>query len=241
VSRFISFLDQGPEKAVEHMKECFRWRKSFGVATFDRTTIPIEVYQMCPVFIYEPDSRGRLTLYVRVKMHRKIETIEERFKKSFVNYVEQIDEIADKQFGWNIVFDCQNSGYSNADIDMVLFIMPTIRRFFPNAVRYVYVCGLPWILNSVAKIALAFMPSDTAKKIRFITQPELHKRIPLENLPDFLGGICTRNYRLIPKGAKSCEQLGKEIFGLTETEVKKMMAPSMKYITEGKAIAIYEP
>ena len=40
VKRFIHFLNQGPEKGLEHMKEVFRWRKSFGVPTFDRLSIP---------------------------------------------------------------------------------------------------------------------------------------------------------------------------------------------------------
>lgn len=241
VARFLHFMDQGPEKAVEHMKECFRWRKSFGINSFDRTSIPIEVYQMCPVFQYPANDETRRTLFVRVKMHRKIDEIADRFKKSFANFVERIDNSVNREFGWDLVLDCHGAGYSSADLDMLCFIMPTIRRYYPNGVKRVYVCGLPWILNSFAKLVVAFMPADTAKKIRFVSQQELHERIAPEKLPDFLGGTCKDNYRLIPKGAKTCEQLGEELYGMTRSEVKKMMASSMKYIEEGKAIAVFEP
>lgn len=240
VARFINFMHQGPEKGLEHMKECFRWRKSFGVNSFDRTTIPIEVYQMCPVFMYGADDSSRRTLFVRVKMHRKIDEIADRFRKSFANFVERIDATVNREFGWDIVFDCHNAGYASADLDMLFFIMPTIRRYYPNGVQKVYVCGLPWILNSFAKLALAFMPADTAKKIRFVSQQELHTRISAEHLPDFLGGSCADKYRLIPQGAKTCEQLGEELYGMTTQQVNKMMASSMKFIEEGREIAVYE-
>ncbi|KAI1290112.1 Motile sperm domain-containing protein 2 [Halotydeus destructor] len=240
VSRFIGFLDQGPEKGLDHMVECFRWRKTFGVNAFDQAIIPLEVYQMGPLFIYEPDNNGRLNLFIRGKMHRKIEILEERLKRSFVNYVEKVDAAANKQFGWNLVLDCQGAGLSNADLDMLVFMMMTVRKYYPNGVKYVYVCGLPWILNSVAKVVLAFMPSDTAKKIRFVSHDELHQRVATENLPDFMGGTCKKNYRIIPKGVKPCEQLGRELYNLTEEQVKKVMAPSMKYIKEGEKTAIVE-
>ena len=240
ISRFINFLDQGLDKSLEHMKECFRWRKSFGVNTFDRTSIPREVYQMGAIFQYKPDARGRHSLIIRVKMHRKISVIEDRLRKSLVNYMERIDAAANQEFGWNLIFDCQGSGYQNADLDMVLFVMHTIRRYFPNGVRYVFLCGLPWVLNSVARLAIAFMPSDTAKKIRFVTPHELQQRLTVESLPDFLGGTCKDNYRWIPKGAKSCQQLGEDLYGLTNKEIDKMMAPSLKYIQEGEKTAEIE-
>lgn len=44
-------------------------------------------------------------------MHRKIPVIEERFKKSFINYIETIDALANQEFGWNIIFDCHGAGY----------------------------------------------------------------------------------------------------------------------------------
>lgn len=68
VKRFINFLDQGADKGLEHMKETFRWRKSFGVNDFDRTTIPLEVYQMGPLFIYEPDAKGSKVVLMAVKL-----------------------------------------------------------------------------------------------------------------------------------------------------------------------------
>ena len=195
---------------------------------------------MAPVFEYEPDKEGRRILYVRVKMHRKIPQLEERFKRSFVNFVETCDMAANCEFGWSVVFDMTASGYANADLEMLFFVMPTIRRCYPNGVKHVLVCGLPWILNSVAKFALAFMPADTAKKIKFVTQEELQEYIPVNHLPDFVGGTCQRNYRVIPKGAKTCTQLGKELYDLNEDQVKKLLRPSMKFVAEGQPTAQYE-
>lgn len=240
VARFLNFLDQGPDRALDHMIETFRWRKSFGINQFDPLEIPREVYVMAPLFEYYPDSKGRKMFYVRVKMHRKISMLEERIKKSFMNYIEKLDTAANCEHGINLVFDMTASGYSNADLELLFFILPSIRKYYPNSVKYVYVLGLPWILNSIAKFALALIPSDTAKKVRFLTQSEFHNIMPVDQIPDFLGGTGSRNYRRIPRGAKSCVQLGAELFDLSEEEVIKLLKPSLKHIREGEATAIEE-
>lgn len=46
--------------------------------------------------------------------------------------------------------------------------------------------------------------------------------------------------RLIPKGAKTCEVLAAELYGISQAETKRIMAPSMKYIKEGEKYAEYE-
>ena len=240
VGRFLNFLDQGPDRALDHMIETFRWRKSFGVLQFDPLEIPREIYVMAPLFEYYPDKKGRKMFYVRVKMHRKVALLEERIKKSFMNYIEQLDIAANCEYGINLVFDMTGSGFSNADLDLLFFILPSIRKHYPNAVKYVYVLGLPWILNSLAQFALALIPSDTAKKVRFLTQTQFHNVMPVDKIPDFLGGSATRNYRRIPRGAKSCVELGAQIYGLNENEVIKLLKPSLKHIAEGEGIAVEE-
>lgn len=239
VSRFINFLDQGTDKGLEHMIDVFRWRKSFGINTFDPLVIPKEVYEMGPVCDYGVDKKGNRNLYLRVKMHRKIPFLEDRIKQSVMKYVEEIDEKSTREFSWNLVLDMTGSGVANADLEMLFFFMPSVRRYYPNGVKNVYVTGLPWILNSVARFALAFMPSDTARKIKFVTQEELQKYIEIDQLPDFLGGTNPEKYRIVPHGAKTCEQLGQELYNLSEEEVKKLLRPSLKYVEEGRPEAIY--
>jgi len=233
VSRFLNFLDQGPERAFDHMKETFQWRRSFGINSFDPLEIPREVYQMGPVFLYQPDDDGRNMLYVRVKMHRKLPQLEDRIKKCFLNYIERVDRKSNREFGFNIVFDMTGSGFQNADMDMLFFVLPAIRRYYPNGVKTVYILGLPWILNSLAKFALAIIPSDTARKVRFVTQQEFQEVLPSEKIPDFLGGTGPGNYRRVPRGAKDCFTLGYELYGMTTEEVTKLLKPSLKYIEEG--------
>lgn len=220
------------------MIDTFKWRKDFEIHHFKKLEIPREVYVMAPLFEYYTDSEGRRMFYVRVMMHRKIALLQERIKKYFMNNIERMDRAANREHGINVVFDMTGSGFSNADLDLLFFLLSSIRNYYPNSVQYVYVLGLPWILNSMAKFALALIPSDTAKKVRFLTQAEFHEVIPSEKIPDFLGGTATMNYRVIPRGAKSCVQLGHEIFGMDEAEVTKMLKPSLKHIRDGEASAV---
>jgi hypothetical protein len=238
VGRFLSFLNQSSDKALDHMKETFQWRRSFGVNSFSPLEIPLEVYQMCPLFEYEPDHEGRGMLYARIKMHRKLPQLEERIKKFFMHHIEKLDRRYDREFGFNVVFDMTGSGLPNADLDMLFFILPSIRKYYPNGVKSVFILGLPWILNSIARFALAIIPSDTAKKVKFMSVEEFRSIVPVERIPDFLGGTCTTNYRKVPKGAKDCVQLGKELYGMTEEEVIKLLKPSLKYIEEGRPLSV---
>lgn len=240
LTRFITFLNQGSEKGLEHMKDVFRWRKSFGINSFNPLEIPQEIYEMGPVSNYARDKDGNRNLIMRVKMHRKIPFLEDRIKQSVMNYVEEIDQKSTSlEHNWNLVLDMTGSSIANADLDMLFFFMPSVRRYYPNAVKHVFVTGLPWILNSVARFAVAFMPSDTAKKIKFVTQEELTKYIDADQLPDFLGGHNQDIFRIVPKGARSCVELGQELYDLTEDEVTKLMRPSLKFIEEGRLNAMY--
>ena len=237
VARFLRFLNQGSDQALNHMKECFQWRKSFGINSYDPLEIPLEVYQMCPLFEYVPDSEGRGMLYARIKMHRKLPQLEDRIKKFFIHHIERMDMRYNREFGFNVIFDMTSSGIPNADLDLLFFILPSIRKYYPNGVKNVFILGLPWILNSIARFALAIIPSDTAKKVKFLSQQEFHSVVPIERIPDFLGGTCQVQYRRVPKGAKNCIQLGEELYGMTQEEVLKLLKPSLKYIEEGRPLA----
>src|ERR1700689_1716314 len=72
VSRFLNFLNQGPEKAFEQMKECYRWRKSFGVNHFDKGAFPLELTEAGCIFPYLRDLNGAPVVHVRPKICARI-------------------------------------------------------------------------------------------------------------------------------------------------------------------------
>ncbi|RWS13518.1 Motile sperm domain-containing protein 2-like protein [Dinothrombium tinctorium] len=229
VRRYINYLNQGPEKGLEQMKKAYRWRKEFNLNHFDQLTVPKEMYQLGALFTYPPDKNGDLLLYVRGKMHRKIELVADRIKHYFAYHVNKLDEKAGREYGWSIIIDATDTGYANADLNMLLFVFETLRTAFPNGIKYFIIYGLPWILNAFATFVLQLLPSNALSKIRFFDKQQLFAFVDEANLPDFLGGTCKEVYRRVPKEAKDIYSLAEEE-GLTREETDKLLKPSLKYI-----------
>ncbi|RWS03407.1 Motile sperm domain-containing protein 2-like protein [Dinothrombium tinctorium] len=229
VRRYINYQNQGPEKGLKHMIKSYRWRKKFDVNNFDQFSVPREIYQMGAVVIYPPDKEGDLMMYIRGKMHRKVDIIEERIKHFFAYQVNQLDEKVGREHGFSLLIDATGSGYENADLGLLLFVFETLRTAFPNGIKYFIIYGLPWILNAFASFALSFLPSNALSKVRFFDKKQLFEFVDEENLPDFLGGKCKKPYRRVPRGAKDIYTLA-ALEGLSREETDKLLKPSLKYI-----------
>ncbi|RWS15633.1 Motile sperm domain-containing protein 2-like protein [Dinothrombium tinctorium] len=229
VKRFINYQNQGSEKGLEHMKKAYKWRKDFNINNFDQLCLPKEVYQMGAIFIYLPDKENDPVLHIRGKMHRKVDLLMDRIKHYFAHLVNELDEKVGREFGWSIIVDATDSGYQNADVDMLTFIIETLRTVFPNGIKYFIIYGLPTILNAFAKLMLSLIHSNAKKHIRFFNKQQLLEFVDEQNLPDFLGGTCTEVYRRVPKDAIDVYTLSKSE-GLTREQVEKLLKPSSKYI-----------
>ena len=54
----------------------------------------------------------------------------------------------------------------------------------------------------------------------------------LENVPSFLGGKATLNYRIAPKNSISIQKIGKSMFNYNDEEIKQHLKNNQKVIDE---------
>ena len=95
---------------------------------------------------------------------------------------------------------------------------------------YVCVYELPWIFNQIWKLIRTWLDAEAKKVVRFATKKDIHKLIAPENLPDYMGGTATKDYRHVPKGTIAVEEMAKQ-FGIhCEIEIAKLSAFYAKYI-----------
>ena len=226
VKRFILHKNQGSNAAFYHMKDVFKWKKSFGIHDFNPIDIPREVYQLSPIFSYLPDKKGVTPIYIRCRMIIKVDLLEEKMKQYFAYIMDRVDNQVRKPRGWSLVFDCEGAGIENANFEMLFFAMEIIGKYFPMQPSYVIAYGIPWMLKPFIKMGLAMIPEEAMKLLKFVdSREDLMDIIPQEHLPDFLGGTGKQDYRSIPSNAQSCIEVGKRLFKLSEGEVKQMMEP----------------
>lgn len=66
-----------------------------------------------------------------------------------------------------MIFDATGTGPSNCDIDMLLFLISTLKNYFPMGLEYVLVHNVPWILQYVWKLARMAIPPERRNLVRF--------------------------------------------------------------------------
>lgn len=200
VQRFINFLNQGPEKGFDQLKESFQWRKSFKLNDFDPLDYNKEWYEAGAIFPFLPDSDGVQAIHLRPKLCAKFKKENsDKFEKYSLQVVHQVDSIVQQEFGWGLVMNCSDISVKDVDLDFLFHILPKLRKYFPNGCKYCIIYGLHWSVNYICKVALAAMPADSAKKIRFLgKESELIQVIPQSRLPDYLNGTAKINYHTFP-------------------------------------------
>ena len=117
------------------MKSSMRWRKEFGVPFFKGTDFPEEFYRVGGIFEYEKDREGNVVIYMRIKMHRKISELELVLKQYVVYLLNKVDVEVDGR-GMAIVFDCQDAGLGNVDMDMLWFLISSMNKYYPKGIRF---------------------------------------------------------------------------------------------------------
>lgn len=200
VERFIKFLDQGPEKGFEHMKDCYQMRKTYGMAEMSQTDFPAEMYQSGAIFPYLADGDDNIVVHIRPKICARLKReYGEKMEKYCMYVANQVDDMCRRELSWGLVLNASDLSLADVDLNFVFSILPRFRKFFPNGCKYCIVYGLHWSINAICKMAIAAMPADSAKKIRFYRkEQELHALIPKQHLPDFLNGSAKNDYSQFP-------------------------------------------
>lgn len=226
VKRFMLHKNQGPNSAFYHMKDTFKWKKSFGIHDFNPRDIPKEVYQLSPIFSYLPDLKGVIPIYVRCKMIVKIDIFEDKMKQFFAVLMDQVDNKVRRPRGWSLVFDCSDAGIENANFDLMFFAMEIIGKHFPMQPAYVIAYNIPWIMKPFMKMGLQMIPEEAKDLLRFVDDAEeMQSLFPVENLPDFMGGTATTDYRNVPDNAEPAVVVAKRLFKMSENQVRQVMEP----------------
>jgi len=220
VKRFYLSKNKNVDEATKMLIGTMRWRMEWEVPLMADWMYPIEFYKSGGLFPYEPDKEGNLVVYMRTCFHKKIPELEEFEKKYLLKVFDKVDKITDGN-GFCIVFDLTNTGYSNVDIEFLRFLIECTTHY-PVGLKYVLVYNLPWILNALRSTVMAFVPENLLGVLRFASGDEIFKFIDRENVPDYLGGACKRNYRQVPLGSRPVEELVEDV-GLSQEDIDRLM------------------
>lgn len=202
VSRFLLRCRLNPLRSVDLMEASTKFRNEFKMGVTQPSDFPAEIHAVGGIFMYAPDRAGNVTLWMRVKHHRRSGEMYNIMKQFVLCVMEQCDRAAEGR-GVAVVFDLSDCGLKNADPSFLFWLLNSFRSYCPKGLSYILVYNLPWVLNATCSVAMSWLSSTNRKRLRFIEGDDILRFIAPENLPDFVpGGTCKIDYKHIPNGAK---------------------------------------
>lgn len=232
VRRFLYPHDLDPVPAFEQLKTNLAWRKEVGFEGASDQRFPIEFYKIGALFTYLPDRDGTNLLYMRFKVYKKLDILDQAIKQFLVFNMDKLDKLGCRERSWGVIFDTRNAGWAQVDFDMLIFLFKTVKQHFPWGLKYVAIYELPWILQGGWKITQRLLPQDATRLFKFYSKDTISELIAPENLPDFMDGTCEKDYREAPQGCEVAEIVAEREMGLTPEEVKTVKKHFEKHFEE---------
>uniref|UniRef100_A0A6G1SGH6 Motile sperm domain-containing protein 2 n=1 Tax=Aceria tosichella TaxID=561515 RepID=A0A6G1SGH6_9ACAR len=230
VSRFLLRCRLQPKRAAKLMEQCGKFRREYKMGISKLSDFPIEFHRAGGLFRYAPDRVGNQTLYMRVRMHRRVPELSQIMREFILCCLEECDR-ANNGRGTAVIFDLTNCGLQNADPGFLFWLVYSFRNYCPKGLSYIIIYNLPWILNATAKMALSWLSSTNRRRLRFVSGEGIKDFIAPENLPDYMGGTCKINYRAVPEGARLAEETAEE-YKLTREQSRKIREVYEKFLKE---------
>lgn len=132
--------------------------------------------------------------------------------------------------GWVLIVDVTDACLSNCDLDLLFFLITTLKNYFPAGLRYILAHQLPWVLQGVWKLAKKWVPEERRNLIKFTSSADIVDYIDLESLPDFMGGKSKRDYKKIPKDCPDGVTFAVQHANLSLDRVYKIMDQFKQYL-----------
>lgn len=98
------------------------------------------------VFPHNVDVDGKAILIFKSKLHIRGTRDSHQLLRVFVYWVERLQREQNYDF-ITMLFDLENTGLSNLDLDHTKKIVNILKYYYPNAVNYLIIYEMPWVLT----------------------------------------------------------------------------------------------
>lgn len=203
VERYLKHQRGDLEKGFNMLVDAMRWRHSFGANTIELTDFPKEYFETGEAHTYTEDKNGISTVYLRVKLHKKIAELSPLSQK-FLVYLFERCEIEGRKSGkgYGLIWDCYGGNLFNVDVELLQFLTGIWINYYPGGTKYVLLHELPWILRAIYRLARSWIPENLRDQICFASKSEIGTFVGQTRLPDYLNGQCKVNYKKAPMACR---------------------------------------
>ncbi|XP_073252756.1 motile sperm domain-containing protein 2-like [Porites lutea] len=197
LSRFLQSRRQEVNDALPALVECVKWRKSFGVNELTERSIDRRLFEAGFLFPHNQDKDGNTLVIFTGKLHKK-DPQQSSEKKRFLVFLLEKHARMFPERKITMIFDMQQTGLAQMDMEFVKFIISCFRDYFPRTLALLLVIELPWILSAAWKIIKSWLSPEAVNKIRFLSKAELKELVDEDKLLTRLGGTDPYQYSYPP-------------------------------------------
>ena len=220
IKRYLLDQPDGDEtKAFAALIKCLQWKCSFGI--HDRTDqyFPKELWELSGTELKGRDKQGRVINWGTAKQ-APITAKEMALLNQ--QYLAHVMERTDKESGKDgciFVAAVKVAGLLTIDKELEQFKNEMIDHYYPQLVKSVYIVDLPWLLNAIIKIIMAFMSAKTRQLVHMISSAQLAEEVDIEFIPVELKG--KREKTIYPENLQPLDQIYHK-FGLEKSFVDQL-------------------
>ena len=206
------------------MVKAYQWFKKMQLRDTDSEDLIAEMYSVGGVFRYENDRAGRPTIYFRLCKHHSVKEMSKLLVKHVYRLIREADDDSGDK-GLTIVADLNGLTVSNIDIEICL-AMARARDYFVHNVVAIIIIDLPWIAKAAQNMVKYALPTEVRLAFINASKKELTNYIDQDNLPDFLGGNCSRPHSgtaAVPSGCRTFAEYARKQLNLSDERIGKII------------------
>ncbi|KAH8302183.1 hypothetical protein KR044_003782 [Drosophila immigrans] len=196
LQRFLEMHDLDMDTSFNKLWETCVWRQSYGANDLHHSQLNQQYLNEGCAFVHSQDVDGKPLLVFRVRLHNKSKNLDELIR-IVVYWVERVQR--EKHLTQlTIFFDMVGTGLATMDLDFVKRIVETFKLYYPNALNYILVYELAWVLNAAFKVIKALLPPKAVEILKMISKKDVTQYVTKENCLASWGGTDNYEFSFVP-------------------------------------------
>jgi len=179
------------------LADCLEWRVKFqgiGVRNIKTESIQSQL-KSGKIFYHGKDKEGRPVCYIIVRLHDSHEQDSEEVQRFLAYMMEKgKDLIEPPNEKCSCVFDLSDLHMKNLDLKATRILTDMLEKYYPEALGWALIVNSPIIFSGFWKVVHAWLPPQTAEKVKFVKEDALKEYIDESQLLTSFGGKDNYNY-----------------------------------------------
>lgn len=197
-TRFLEVSDLDMQISLGKLWDTCIWRQEYGTNDLNENNLVKEYLHDGVVFARNKDLDGKTLLIFRTKLHVKGAKNMDEVIRVVVYWIERIHRETNMD-QMTIFFDMAGTGVAGMDVDFVKRIIETFKLYYPNALNYILIFEMAWMLNAAFKMIKGFLPAKALEILKMISKKDINQYIDKNNSLASWGGNDLYEFQFVPE------------------------------------------